>query len=282
MKLEKLTDDQLKLLEVKKNEWIRHGLSTERTDQDKVRAALKTVYESAGLPVPETIYWEQSPKAGAARAKELLGRVDDDICYGAHDAGWLAFYDTMGELGLEEEVKPLRGVIEMGKLAGWWWPYDEAVIVTDRPTEIHRDEDGRLHNETGAAVLYSDGFGVWALHGLRVTQQIIEAPETLTVDQIKGERNAEVRRAMIERYGAERFLQASNAKVRHQDDRGILYEFPDDRDITICEVVNATAERDGKFERFWLIGPGTVRKADEFVAASFGLTVQEYTPSVES
>ena len=45
---------------------------------------------------------------------------------------------------------------------------ERAVILTDRPREIHRDEANRLHAEKGPALLYRDGWGIHAWHGIRI------------------------------------------------------------------------------------------------------------------
>jgi hypothetical protein len=80
--------------------------------------------------------------------------------------------------------------------------HPEFCIVSDRPHELHIETEngrGRLHNDRGPAKRYSDGWSIYAIHGTRVTQQIVEAPETLTAQQVLGEANAEVRRVMVDR-----------------------------------------------------------------------------------
>jgi len=71
----------------------------------------------------------------------------------------------------------------------------------------------RLHREDGPAVIYANGLQVWYLNGVEVTEQIVMHPETLNVNQIKKERNAEVRAIMVERFGWLRYLQESNAQL---------------------------------------------------------------------
>lgn len=71
---------------------------------------------------------------------------------------------------------------------------------------------GQLHSHDGMAVEYPDGWGVWAWNGVRVTEQIILRPDTLTPEQIAQERNAQVRQVMVERIGIERVCQLFHAK----------------------------------------------------------------------
>ncbi len=69
-----------------------------------------------------------------------------------------------------------------------------------------------IHSHDGMAVEYPDGFGVWAWNGVRVNEQIIMTPNTLTPEQIAKESNAQVRQVMVERIGIERICQFFNAK----------------------------------------------------------------------
>ena len=88
-------------------------------------------------------------------------------------------------------------------------------FVSERHNILNRNADGRLHNETGMALAYPDGWGVWALDGVRVDEQIVMRPETQTLAQIDSESNEEVRRLRIERFGWPRYIAESNADCIH-------------------------------------------------------------------
>jgi hypothetical protein len=49
---------------------------------------------------------------------------------------------------------------------------------------------------------------------------VVDSPHLLTLDQIKGERNAEIRRVMRERFGEGRYLEAVGAKIVDADFEG--------------------------------------------------------------
>jgi hypothetical protein len=119
---------------------------------------------------------------------------------------------------------------------------------------------------------------------VRVTQQVIEQPSTITVKQIDGETNAEVRRVLIERYGQVKFLQDGGAEVVHQDDWGTLYrrDMQDDEPLVMVKVVNSTREPDGSYRDYFLRVPPTVRTAREAVAWTFGQEAEQYAPRVET
>ena len=76
----------------------------------------------------------------------------------------------------------------------------------------------RLHCDTGPALVWGD-FTVWFIHGVVVNEQIVMRPETQTPDQIlKDERNEEVRRVRMERYGMVRLMEHSVTLDRRDND----------------------------------------------------------------
>jgi hypothetical protein len=178
--------------------------------------------------------------------------------------------------------------------ACWWWPHRRFVMVCERPTVIHREladptrERGwgshRLHCDTGPAVVWRDGWGVWAIHGVRVPQRIVEAPETLTPAEILHEPNAEIRRVMFTRFGEDRFIRESGALPIHSDEIGDLYrvEVPGDEALVMVRVLNQTPEPDGSLKPYWLRVPPDMTQARQAVAWTFGRDAATYQPAVET
>ena len=54
-------------------------------------------------------------------------------------------------------------------------------------------------------------------HGVRVPEHVVTRPESITVEEIEAEPNAEVRRVMTDRYGWERYLADTGAEVIAMD-----------------------------------------------------------------
>ncbi|WP_172638880.1 DUF6745 domain-containing protein [Streptomyces tailanensis] len=194
-----------------------------------------------------------------------------DAVLGQHEAAWLSALDT---------APGLDGLTEVARTAGWWWPYENVAIITERPTQLHRDEAGRLDRGDGPALAYSDGFALHAWRGLPVPGEFLDSLDTLTPEQIRNEENAELRRVMLEYYGYDRYLEESGAKPVHRDETGILWRItlPGDEDAVMVEVVNSTPEPDGTSRTYWLRVPPTTRTAREGVAWTFGLSAEEYDP----
>lgn len=189
-------------------------------------------------------------------------------------------------------------MVAFTKAAGWSVLFWDWAFVSRRPSApIQRDERGRLHSLNGPACEYAGGFGVYAVHGVRVPRYVIMEPTTISVEKIETERNAEVRRVMIERYGQARYLVDSGAVEIHRDDFGILYrkEIPNDEPLVMVKVVNSTPEADGSYKDYWLrcdpncrpllhagFGDPQDLTARNAVAASFGLTGEEYEPEMQT
>lgn len=346
-KIDKLTPEQEALLPVYRDKWIKIGLSTEPCDRPACEAAVKLAYEKAGVKPPSRVVWLRSPLAGAIAAdmlanddkpknkkdfenfikdekmclqgisKATITRAANQIgnaCYGSHDANWLAFYDYFHKVCNVTEIDQLEGVFGMAG-CGWWWPFEDVAILTERPMAIHQDTRNRLHNPTGPAISYSDGFELYAIHGILVDPDVINKP--ITINQIEKERNAEVRRILIERYGISKYLIDSKSEVLDKSNNGILYRkrLAGDEDLVMVRVLNTTPEPDGtltrdeaiavfgpsakcvvgdfnaplskapksaRFKEYSIRVPPTVTTAKAAVAWTFGLSENEYDPEFES
>jgi hypothetical protein len=135
------------------------------------------------------------------------------------------------------------------------------------------------------AVAYRDGWGVYAVHGVRVPADLIEQPDTNTVSAIEAETNAELRRVRIELYGFTRYLHDAHISCVQQDDFGRLYRrqvSDNEPELVFVEVVNSTPEPDGSYKKYVLPCRSHVQTAHQAVADSFGMDVKEYHPAFES
>ena len=244
----------------------------------------ESVRESVGESVGESVRASVRASVGAS-VWESVG--------GQHEAGWLVFYRYFHDvLGLREETQRLDGLWEFAQSAGWAIPCRSVCFVAERHTTLHRDERGRLHCEDGPAVAYPDGWQIHAIHGVRVPGWIVEDPGRITVAAIEAERNSEIQRVMIERFGWDRYAAEAGAEVVDHDERwGTLRRRGE---MLWLEVVNRSPEPDGSFRRYALALdadlrpiPDTEAGETEFgrpqkltalnaVASTFGLTGAEY------
>ncbi|MFD8706457.1 DUF6745 domain-containing protein [Kitasatospora sp. NPDC059648] len=225
--------------------------------------------------------------AAAARARRTAARARRtavrlallDAVRGQHDAPWFAAFDAAGAGA--EAVAPLA---EVAREAGWWWPYQGAVLLSERPVALHRDEAGRLDRADGPALEYADGFALHAWRGMPVPAEFLAGLGEVTADRVRTEENAELRRVLLEHYGYERYLADSGAEPVHRDETGVLWRIvlPDDEPVVMVEVVNSTPEPDGTFRTYWLRVPPSTRTARAGVAWTFGIPETAYHPQRET
>lgn len=233
--------------------------------------------------------WE-GVNALVTRIRRAIGELGDDrlagplrgatldAVLGQHDAPWLELFASIGRL------QPLRGLALVAESAGWWWPYENLVILTERPAELHRDEPGRLHRGDGPALSYPDGFALHAWRGMPIPADFIATLSGLTSQRILNESNAELRRVMLEHFGYDRYLAEINAKPVHRDATGTLWriDLPGDEPLVMVEVLNSTPEPDGTTRTYYLRVPPETATARAGVSWTFGLTEAEYHPETET
>jgi hypothetical protein len=168
--------------------------------------------------------------------------------------------------------------------AGLWlfWVLDDSILAVARPAL--KTAEGQLHCEDGPAVAWAGATRYFFWHGVRVPEKVILAPHELTGAEILAERNLEVQRVMLERFGYDRLILETGAEPVHADEFGVLYRIRLSRrqTITLVHVTNATPELDGTRRRYFLRVPPEVRTAHEAVAWTFGLRPEAYRPIQES
>jgi hypothetical protein len=87
----------------------------------------------------------------------------------------------------DREVPPIfRAAGEIARSSGMWWPYEHAAILSDRPAEIHVNERHLLHREDGPAVVYRDGWKIYAWNGKAVPERWIMQTESVPPGEYRG------------------------------------------------------------------------------------------------
>ena len=308
------TPAELAQIEAARQAWLAVGRSTERADIPRLQAAWAALYRRAKRD-PVFVWVTDGPmSAHAALAiwsrasldaslrdsldasldaslRASLGAYQWTWWWGAHDAYWVSWYRTAQALGVpftSDQDARLTDIEETVRAGLWAWPHEHGVVVCDRPTVCRMEDlagDGywRLHAPDGPAMAWLDGWQIHAWHGVRVPADVIERPETITAKRITAETNQEVRRAMVERIGWDRYLEMARAVPVQSDRYGDLYRLTiGEADVTIVLVQNSTPEPDGQVKRYGLTVPETCRTAHEAVASTFGLTADTYRPSLET
>ncbi len=231
---------------------------------------------------------DMCPATEAGIDSKIVPRMILGQSWGAWDVFFLSTYDYARSIDLvqysQSEDKELT--LWMKLLAGGlaYLFVENVCFVFSYPEKLALDQGLQNHSETGPSIIFADGVKVFSWHGMVVPEIVIMEPAKLRPASIDDEPNIEIRRIMIERYGWEKYLRNSKAKLIHQDEFGKLYQklVPGDEPIVAVEVVNSTAEPDGKFKRYMLRVPPNITTAKLAVAWTFGLSEGLYLPDVES
>jgi hypothetical protein len=252
--IEKLNSKQEKLLSVYRDKWIEIGLQTGPVDLEKSKAAVCKAYAIADLSEPTKFYIAKSPMDAIRVIQELDSSLTaDDIfnnmSYGCHDANWLGFYQYFRDVLNIEDCKKLDGLIELAEHCGWLSMYEDTVVFQDRPDVIKMDDQNRLHSEEGPAIRYSDGFSVYAWHGVIVPSEWIEKKGELSAKDALTWENIEQRRCACEIVGWATILRELNARTVDVDD-----------DPMIGTLVEVDIPEVGNNEKFLKVLCGTGRE----------------------
>jgi hypothetical protein len=104
---------------------------------------------------------------------------------------------------------------------GWWWPFENIVIVAPQPTKLSLI-NGRLHNSNAPVISYA-GFDIYALNGVVFNDEMIRFITTpvdkLSPQDILAIKNVEQRAEVIKRVGIQKlFAHLDTKKLDHQND----------------------------------------------------------------
>jgi hypothetical protein len=211
--------------------WASVGASVRASVWDSVRASVwdsvrasvgdsvgDSVRASVGESVGESVGDSVRASVGASVWDSVRASVGASVgaCgYGQHDANWIGFYNFFRVVCLlENETQKLNGMTGITESAGWYLPHQKLCWISERHNTLKRNEQGRLHCDGGAAVEYPDGWQIFALNGVRVSQVQAETPgEKMTPESVLAETNVDIRRELIRKVGIERML----AKLPHKE-----------------------------------------------------------------
>ena len=145
--------------------------------------------------------------------KTIMQDLNNWFCFGQHDADYLSCYEFFkDECGLEVCNK-LEPMMRLAKNCHWFIPFEGLAILSEKPIQLNLDAEGRLHAEGRMAIEYADGFGLYRWHGTNIPKHMGEIkPELWKSEWIITEKNAEVRRILIQGIGYAKIARDLKAK----------------------------------------------------------------------
>lgn len=131
-------------------------------------------------------------------------------------AGWAAYVDF--EQNVLNVTRPSTDCARwVAENTSWWWPHEAYVVASEFPIQIHFDEQRRLHNPDGPAFEWGDGFKGYYWQDVKVPEKVIMDPDSITVQEVLEEKNAEVRRCMLAKVGWEKLVTSEVAEIIDAD-----------------------------------------------------------------
>jgi hypothetical protein len=123
----------------------------------------------------------------------------EPLVHGQHNADWVGLCDYFSDiLALRAKGRGFSGYALLAASAGWALPRARTCWVSERPTVVKRDDTGRLHAESGPALVYPDGWESHFWHGVHVPREWIERSRKLDLEYVFNWRQPEQRRALAE------------------------------------------------------------------------------------
>ena len=145
---------------------------------------------------------------------------------------WASWYEGAAFLGVEFDKHLYDLFQQWCRCCPLIYPGTSVAIVCQNPISVVWNGD-LLHNESGPAVEFADGFKIYSIDGITVDEQIVMAPETQTLQQIALDDNSDRKAIRIARYGWPRYLRETNAlKIDSRDNelegtKEALFALPD-------------------------------------------------------
>lgn len=175
--IKELTKEQEAMVPEYLEKYKQIGLSTRVTDRAKAEKAVTESYLYLNHKAPK-FTWVDDPIEGAKLAAQFakgdenvsLQEIRDQASlasYGSFEAQWVVFYAFIAEvLGVKKDnlIDIVKDIIEE---CGLYWTFEGMVVMSPKPTAIHMNAEGKLHNTEGLALEYSTGRGIYAVNGVR-------------------------------------------------------------------------------------------------------------------
>lgn len=153
-------------------------------------------------------------------------------------------------------------------------------FISDPPTDVSVDGQLRLHNASGPALKFADGYAVYALHGATTNPHIIEKTRCPMMSLGEQEKVQPLIQLCLRRFESlEHFSDCCTVKIS-EDECGVLYERAGVG--RFVRVEDATVGVDGSRKVYVLAVPPETCTAREGVAWTFQMSVDQYQPLLQT
>jgi hypothetical protein len=129
-------------------------------------------------------------------------------------------------------------------------------IVSNMPSKILRNESNRLHNPSGPAIEFRDGYKQYFINGRAIPAEVFDKAKTLTKKQFLDESNSDFKGAWYEILGQKKMMDLLGAK--EVDTKQIVHKNGDIETVTLLKTSDRFPEIDNQpFAWIKMVCPST-------------------------
>jgi hypothetical protein len=219
VKVTSLTKAQEKKLHLYKNEAIELGLSMKRINVEQATKVIQALTNTSGQKV--SVYSSPMDVITKYKDRPESTRPTYSNAFLAEDnAAWLAHYSFYTkECGIVDPEGYIARAKEVLRECHWFWVSSDEIFIVERPQKMELKPTGTLlrddatgetmnlqvlHSTEGKSVEYADGFGVYAIGGIRLPKEyyyIVDNWKTLSAKDLLKIENVEIRQAAMAAFG---------------------------------------------------------------------------------
>ena len=129
---------------------------------------------------------------------------------------YVSFFTDVCNLELTKDIKErAEAYRKVCESVNYIWCNSHFVMVCARPKAIHRNARGQLHNENGKAIEYPDGWGLYALNGVRFPEDLFKkiTSKRMTFEAVMGIVDVDQRTQALKFVDFKKFAQHAKAEV---------------------------------------------------------------------
>ena len=230
------------------------------------RAVDSAVYGAVDSAVDSAVYSAVDSAVYSAGLAFFGGSI-----WNAGYCSWADYFNEVCGVAID------RNFLEMTEGCGFYWTLDGICFASERPSEIHLDDEGRLHCETGMSIKYAGtGWGLFQWHGTQVPGEWILDRAKLTPKVALKQENIEQRRAACEILGWSNILTELKAKTIDRDNDPEIGELVQVKLPDLREPAKFLRVRCGTGREFAIGIPPHINKALDAQAWIAGLDPSEF------
>ncbi len=233
----------------------------------------ESLWQTLGEPLWEQlanqpfVQWsvQQLQQQPLLQALDLLGFASFGLLIPGLEASAIAGIDfCISVLNCEHDPQQWTVLSSLLEECGFILPFEKTCIICDRPTKLLLDSEHRFHAEGESAIEFADGYTLYYYHGVTLPERYGTVhPHQWQARWLLAERNAELRRVLIQGIGYGRLCQELQATELDSWQEYTLLRIDSDVDVESIYLLKMTCPSTGFIHAMRV--PPTMRSAREAI-----------------